>query len=100
MDIKYPLNLTEVFFALDQFNQRFEKYCHFVLHLTHLLEKQRCRSCWSLGEVTIIVIVCYGSGYQTFKEFNTLQVFPHCKKTFLNLVGYHRCVEVMPWAMT
>ncbi len=53
----------------------------------------------SLSEVMTIVIAFHGSGYRTFKEFYTLQVQPHWKKAFPNLVSYNRFVELMPWSM-
>jgi hypothetical protein len=42
-----------------------------------------------------IVIAVHGSGFRTFKEFYTLQVLPHWKKAFPNLVSYNRFVELM-----
>ena len=53
----------------------------------------------SLSEVMTIAIAFHGSGYRTFKEFYTLQVQPHWKKAFPNLVSYNRFVELMPWSM-
>jgi hypothetical protein len=46
-----------------------------------------------------IVIGFHGSGYRTFKDFYTLQVLPHWKKAFPNLISYNRFVEVMPWSL-
>ena len=45
-----------------------------------------CRSRLSLSEVMTIVIAFHGSGYRTFKEFYTLQVLPHWKRAFPQLV--------------
>ena len=53
----------------------------------------------SLSEVMTIAIAFHGSGYRTFKEFYTLQVRPHWKKAFPNLVSYNRFVELMSWSM-
>ena len=50
-------------------------------------------------EVMTIVIAFHGSGFRTFKEFYTLQVLPHWKKAFPNLVSYNRFVELMPWCL-
>ncbi len=54
-----------------------------------------CHAC----EVMTIVIAFHGSGFRTFKEFYTLQVLPHWKKAFPNLVSYNRFVELMPWSL-
>ena len=61
--------------------------------------EKRCRSRMSLSEVMTIVIAFHGSGFRTFKEFYTLQVLPHWKKAFPNLVSYNRFVELMPWSL-
>ncbi len=57
--------------------------------------EKRCSSRMSLSEVMTIVIAFHGSGFRTFKEFYTLQVLPHWKKAFPNLVSYNRFVELM-----
>ena len=49
----------------------------------------------SLSEIMTIVIAFHGSGFRTFKEFYTLQVLPHWKKAFPNLVSYNRFIELM-----
>ena len=61
--------------------------------------EKRCRSRMSLSEVMTIVIAFHGSGFRRFKEFYTLQVLPHWKKAFPNLVSYNRFVELMPWSL-
>jgi hypothetical protein len=33
------------------------------------------------------------------KDFYTLQVLPHWKNAFPNLVSYNRFIEVMPWSL-
>jgi hypothetical protein len=62
-------------------------------------QEKRCRSRMSLSEIMTIVIAFHGSGFRTFKEFYTLQVLPHWKKAFPNLVSYNRFVELMPWCL-
>ena len=51
------------------------------------------------SEVMTIAIAFHGSGFRTFKEFYTLQVLPHWKTAFPNLVSYNRFVELMPWCL-
>lgn len=46
-----------------------------------------------------IVIAFHGSGFRTFKEFYTLQVLPHWRNAFPELVSYNRFVELMPWSL-
>jgi hypothetical protein len=49
--------------------------------------------------VMSIVIAFHGSGFRNFKAFYTLQVLPHWKSAFPNLVSYNRFVELMPWSL-
>ena len=53
----------------------------------------------SLSEIVTIAIAFHGSGFRTFKEFYTLQVLPHWKKAFPDLVSYNRFIELMPWGL-
>ena len=76
-----------------------EQHCRDLPQLTAIAGEKRCSSRMSLSEVMTIVIAFHGSGYRTFKEFYTLQVQPHWKKAFPNLVSYNRFVELMPWSM-
>lgn len=61
----------------------------------------------TLSEVMTIVIAFHGTcgepnrlcGFRTFKEFYPLQVLPHWKQAFPNLVSYNRLIELMPWSL-
>jgi hypothetical protein len=46
-----------------------------------------------------IVIAFHGSGFLTFKDFYTLQVLPHWRRAFPNLVSYTRFIELRPWSL-
>ena len=74
-------------------------HCRSIPLLTAVVGEKLCRSRLSLSEVMTIVIGFHASGYRTFKEFYTLQVLPHWKKAFPQLVSYNRFVELMPWSM-
>lgn len=52
-----------------------------------------------ISEVMTIVIAFHGSGFRTFKEFYTLQVLPHWRNAFPELVSYNRFVELMLWSL-
>ena len=99
MEIKSHLDLTQIFCDVDDFYQNFEKYCYSTPQLTACVGEKLCRSRLSLSEVMTIVIAFHGSGYRTFKDFYTLQVLPHWKSAFPQLVSYTRFVELMPWSM-
>ena len=99
MDINSRLDLTAIFCDVDDFYQSFEKHCQSLPQLTSFVGEKLCRSRLGLSEVMTIVIAFHGSGYRTFKEFYTLQVLPHWKKAFPQLVSYNRFVELMPWSM-
>ncbi len=99
MDIKSRIDLTEVYCDVDDFYQSFKKHCDSIPQLTASVGEKLCRSRLSLSEVMTIVIGFHGSGYRTFKEFYTLQVIPHWRKAFPQLVSYNRFVELMPWSM-
>jgi hypothetical protein len=93
------LELCEIFCDVDDFYQILERAGEGTAQLPYDGEAQHYRSKLSLSEVMTIVIAFHGSGFRTFKEFYTLQVLPHWKSAFPDLVSYNRFVELMPWSL-
>ncbi len=88
MEINSRLELTEIFCDVDDFYQTFERYWQKQPQLTATTGEKLSRSRLSLREVITIAIAFHGSGFRTFKEFYTLQVLPHWRQAFPNLVSY------------
>ena len=99
MEIKSRLDISQLFWEVDEFSQAFDAHCRQALKLSSGEPPVVYRSRLSISEVTTIVIAFHGSGYRTFKEFYTLQVLPHWRSAFPHLVSYNRFVELMPWSM-
>ncbi|MEM8714555.1 MAG: IS982 family transposase [Cyanobacteria bacterium P01_G01_bin.4] len=99
MEIKSRLDISQLFWEVDEFCQSCEPHCSQHLQLGSGEPPVAYRSRLSLSEVTTIVIGFQGSGYRTFKEFYTRQVLPHWRSAFPNLVSDTRFVELMPWSM-
>jgi len=94
------LDLTQVFCDVDDFYQTFDRVSHEnPLQLPHSDAPKPYRSRLSISEVMTIVIAFHGSRFRTFKDFYTLQVLPHWKCAFPNLVSYTRFVELVPWSL-
>jgi hypothetical protein len=93
------LDLTEIFCDVDDFYQVLERAGEGIPRLPYDGEAKRYRSKLSISEVMTIMIAFHGSGFRTFKEFYTLQVLPHWKSAFPDLVSYNRFVELMPWSL-
>jgi hypothetical protein len=93
------LDLTEIFCDIDDFYQVLSHVGEAVPKLPYDGEAKQYRSKLSLSEVTSIVIAFHGSGFRTFKAFYTLQVLPHWKNAFPDLVSYNRFIELMPWSL-
>jgi Transposase DDE domain len=93
------LDLTQIFCDIDDFYQVLSHVGEAVPKLPYDGEAKQYRSKLSLSEVTSIVIAFHGSGFRTFKAFYTLQVLPHWKNAFPDLVSYNRFVELMPWSL-
>ena len=89
------LDITQIFWDVDDFCLQWSRLWQTQKQLPSSNHEKRCRSRLSLSEVMTIVIAFHGSGFRTFKEFSTLQVLPHWKKAFPNLVSYNRFVELM-----
>jgi hypothetical protein len=85
------LDLPEIFCNVDDFYQVLKRVGEEVLRLPYDGEAKPYRSKLSISEVMTIMIAFHGSGFRTFKEFYTLQVLPHWKQAFLELVSYMRC---------
>lgn len=68
------LNLTEIFYDIDDFYPFLECMEGAVAQLPYDGEAKQYCSQLKISEVTIIAIAFHGSGYRTFKEFYTLQV--------------------------
>jgi hypothetical protein len=90
------LDLTQIFCDVDDFYQRFNRMGEAIPQLPYDGQAKPYRSKLSPSEVMSIVIAFHGSGFRTFKDFYTLQVLPHWKSAFPNLVSYSRFVELMP----
>lgn len=99
MEIKSRLDITELFCQVDDFYQTFEAHWQQQLQLSGTEQPSFYRSRLGLSEVMTIVIAFHGSGFRTFKEFYPLQVQPHWRQAFPQLVSYTRFVELMPWSM-
>lgn len=99
MDIKSRLDISQLFWEVDDFCQSFEAHCSQQLQLGSGGKPSFYRSRLSLSEVMTIVIAFHGSGSRTFKDFYTLQVLPYWRKAFPQLVSYNRFVELMPWSL-
>ncbi len=93
------LDVTQIFWDVDDFCQQFERLWQQQPQLPSMLKEKRSRSRLHLSEVMTIVIAFDGSGYRTFKDFYTLQVLPHWRGAFPRLVSYNRFVELMPWSL-
>lgn len=89
------LDITQIFWDIDDFCNQWSRQWQKQKQLPSMPSEKRCRSRISLSEVMTIVIAFHGSGFRTFKEFYTLQVLPHWKNAFPNLVSYNRFVELM-----
>ena len=96
MEIKSRIDITQIFCDVDDFYQNFEYYWQQQRKLTSITGEKICRSRMIRSEIMTIAIAFHGSGFRTFKEFYTLQVLPHWRKAFPNLVSYNRFVELMP----
>lgn len=99
MDIVSRLDITQIFWDVDDFCQSFERHWQQQPQLPSMPGERRCQSRMRLSEVMTIAIAFHGSGFRTFKEFYTLCVLPHWQTAFPNLVSYTRFVELMPWCL-
>ena len=93
------LDITQIFWDVDDFCLQWSRIWRTQKQLPSMPNEKRCRSRMTLSEVMTIVIAFHGSGFRTFKEFYALQVLPHWKRAFPNLVSYNRFVELMPWCL-
>jgi hypothetical protein len=91
------LDLTQIFCDIDDFYQSLNRVGETLPKLPDDGEAKQYDSKLSLNEVTSIVIAFHGSGFRNFKAFYTLQVLPHWKHVFPDLMSYNRFVELMPW---
>jgi hypothetical protein len=95
------LDLSEIFCNVDDLYQVLDRVGEGVAQLPCDGAAQSYHSKLSLSEVTTIVIAFHGSGFRPFKEFYTLQVLPHWRAAFPELVGhtYINFVQLMPWSL-
>lgn len=70
------LNVTQIFWAVDDFCRAFEQHCTQPPQLPSTSSQRLGQSKLSRSEVMTIVIAFHGSGYRTFQEFYTLCVLP------------------------
>lgn len=101
MSISLPrLDVTQLFCDVDDFYHGFEAAAQASPQLPHDGQVKPYRSRLSISEVMTIVIAFHGSGFRTFKAFYTLQVLPHWRRAFPNLVSDNRFVELVPWGVS
>jgi len=93
------LDVTQIFCDVDDFCSSWERFWAETPQLPSMISERRNKSRMHLSEVMTILIAFHGSGYRTFKQFYTLQVLPHWRKAFPNLVSYTRFIELMPWSL-
>ncbi len=84
---------------LTTFAPQFERLWQQQAQLPALVGEKLSRSRMSLSEIMTIVIAFHGSGQRTCKDFYKLQVLPHWRRAFPQLVSYNRLVELMPWCL-
>jgi hypothetical protein len=93
------LDVTPIFGAVDDFCRQFEPQWFVPPQLPSLSGERLCHSRLSRSEVMTLVMAFQGSGYRTFKEFDTLCVLPGWHHAFPNRVSLTRLVELMPWCL-
>jgi hypothetical protein len=93
------LNITQIFCEVDDFCQHFESLLQPHLQLPAASGEKQSQSRLQRSEIMTIVIAFHGSGFRTFKEFDTLQGLPHWRSAFPNVVSYNRFIELMPWSL-
>lgn len=99
MENNSRLDVTAIFCDVDDFCQTFEEHLQQLPLLPGTEHWHMCQSRLTRAEVMTSVIAFHGSGFRTFKDFYTLQVLPHWRNAFPNLVSYTRFVEIMPWSL-
>ena len=75
------LDVSQVFWEVDDFCRTFEQQCLYHPQLPSMPGERLSQSKLSRSEVMTIVIAFQGSGYRTFKEFYTLCVLPGWRHT-------------------
>jgi hypothetical protein len=68
-ELNSHLDVTTIFWDIDNFCQNFEYMWQKVPQLPSFRGERRSRSRRRLSEVMTLVIAFHGSGYRTFKDF-------------------------------
>ena len=92
------MSLEDLFCDVDEFCQVFLPAWHRQL-LTEGTRQRRRASRLTLSEIMTILIYFHQSQYRNFKAFYLLQVCPHCRGEFPNLLSYNRFVALIPTAL-
>src|SRR5687767_8218673 len=87
-----------MFGDIDDVCKAFEPIYHRCL--LHAGQRQRTRqTTLALSEMLTLLVYFHWSHYRTFKHYYTEYVAVHLHPYFPPLVGYQRCVELMPRAL-
>ena len=89
--------ITEIFYDVDNFCQKFTKEWLKTLLSSSEMKPQCSRMVMS--EIMTIVILYHSSGYKCFKYFYIRKVLCDYKTYFPNIVSYSRFIELMPSVM-
>ena len=89
------MNTLALFCEVDDFCQAFEPAWERFL-LTAQPRQRHRKSGLCLSEIMTIVISFHQSGYRTFKDYYTKEVWRHQRAEFPGLVSYNRFVELFP----
>ena len=92
------MSLEDLFCDVDEFCQVFLPAWHRQL-LTEGTRQRRRASRLTLSEIMTILIYFHQSQYRNFKAFYLLQVCPHCRGEFPNLLSDNRFVALIPTAL-
>jgi len=87
------MQLTEIFYEIDEFCKQFEKQIERRL-LSDGKNKRNRAFQLSLSEVMTIMVCYHESGYKTFKDFYEKHVLVYMKADFHPLVSYNRFLEL------
>jgi hypothetical protein len=93
------MQLTEIFYEIDEFCKQFEKQAE-KRFLSDGQNKRNRSFQLTLSEVMTIMVCYHESGYKTFKNFYEKHVLVYMKADFHPLVSYNRFLELRQNALT
>lgn len=88
------IDIVEVFYWIDEFCGRFEKWWKRTLIESGEKKRNKCGR-MSSSEIMTIMVMFHWSSYRTFKAYYTEYVCVVWKQEFPRLVSYNRFVELM-----